>query len=179
MAHIQQVEFCKKVKTSHPSKFQNVSVIDIGSLDINGNNRYLFDNPRYTGVDLAPGNNVDVVSKGHEYKPGHKVDFVISTECLEHDKMWRETVKNCIELLHSGGMLLLTCATTGRPEHGTARSGSDWASPFTTKEWEEEYYKNLTEEDLRQVFNPEELFEQFEFSVNDVSKDLYFYGIKR
>lgn len=179
MAHIQQIEYCTNVQNKFPEKFKNVSVIDIGSLDINGNNRYLFTNPIYTGIDLAPGNNVDVISKGHEYKPGHKVDFVISTECLEHDKMWKETLKNCIDLLHSGGMLLVTCATTGRPEHGTSRSNTDWASPFTTMEWGEEYYKNLTESDFREVFNPDDIFSIFEFSTNTISKDLYFYGIKR
>lgn len=179
MAHIQQVEFCTKVKTLLPSKFENVDVLDIGSLDINGNNRYLFTNYAYTGVDLAPGKNVDIVSKGHEFTSTTKYDVVISTECFEHDKMWRETIKNCIDLTKSGGLFIFTCATTGRPEHGTKRSGSDWASPYTTEEWGEEYYRNLTEENIREVFDPEQAFEVFEFSTNEISKDLYFYGIKR
>lgn len=180
MAHKEQIEFCTKVKNLLPSKFfNNVDVLDIGALDINGNNRYLFSDYTYTGVDLAPGKNVDVVSKGHEFKSHKKYDVVISTECFEHDKMWKETIRNCIDLTKSGGLFIFTCATTGRAEHGTAKSGSDWASPHTTKEWGEEYYMNLTEEDVKTAFNPEEVFEIYKFSVNEESKDLYFYGIKR
>jgi 2-polyprenyl-3-methyl-5-hydroxy-6-metoxy-1,4-benzoquinol methylase len=179
MAHKEQQDFCMGVKSLHANLFKDVNVLDIGSLDINGNNRYLFENYTYTGVDLALGNNVDVVSKGHEFKSDVLYDVVISTECFEHDKMWRETVLNCIKLVKPGGLLLFTCATTGRPEHGTQRSQTNWASPFTTKEWNEEYYQNLTEEDFRKVFNPNEIFSEYGFSVNTVSKDLYFYGIKK
>ena len=40
-------------------------VLDIGSLDVNGNNRCHFIEPReYVGVDVGPGANVDVVSLG-------------------------------------------------------------------------------------------------------------------
>lgn len=178
MAHLQQIDFCNSVKARFPDKFKGVDVLDIGSLDINGNNRYLFEDYTYTGVDLAPGKNVDVISKGHEFQSSKQYDLVISTECFEHDKMWRETVKNCISLTKSGGLFIFTCATTGRPEHGTARSGSDWASPFTTKEWKEEYYQNLTEEDIKTVLDIND-FQVAEFSVNTESKDLYFYGIKK
>lgn len=172
------MEFCTSVKNLHPEKFKG-EVLDIGSLDVNGNNRYLFSDYEYTGVDLAAGDNVDVVSKGHEFKAGHKFDVVISTECFEHDKMWRETIKNCLDHLKDGGLFIFTCATTGRPEHGTARSGTHWASPFTSITWGEEYYQNLTEADIRTLFDPEAIFSEYKFSTNEASKDLYFYGIKR
>lgn len=182
MAHKQQIEFCSKVKDLYPDKFKGVDVLDIGSLDVNGNNRYLFKDYSYTGVDLAPGDNVDVVSKGHEFKSDKHFDLVISTECFEHDREWRATIANCIELLKPGGLFVFTCATTGRPEHGTARSGTHWASPFTSITWGEEYYRNLTEEDIKGAFDAygfDEIFSKYEFSVNEESKDLYFYGIKR
>ena len=79
MAHQEQVDFCLSVKDRYSDFFKNANVIDIGSLDINGNNRYLFEDCNYTGVDIGAGKNVDVVSKGHEYFPNEKVDFVIST----------------------------------------------------------------------------------------------------
>ena len=40
MAHIQQQEFCKNIQTKYPDFFQDKFVLDIGSLDINGNNHY-------------------------------------------------------------------------------------------------------------------------------------------
>jgi hypothetical protein len=66
MAHKQQIEFCQKIKNSHSSFFSNKRVLDVGSLDVNGNNRYLFDNCEYTGIDIGNGKNVDIVWCEHE-----------------------------------------------------------------------------------------------------------------
>ena len=131
MAHKEQIDFFVKVKNKFPDVFKNCDVLDIGSLDINGNNRYLFENYTYTGVDIGPGNNVDVISKGHEFKPDKKYDIVISSECFEHDMYYKKTILNCIELTKQGGLFTFTCATTGRPEHGTRRSGKPMDSPHT------------------------------------------------
>ena len=62
MAHPEQKVWCNYVKKKHPEMFKNVHVCDIGSLDINGNNRYLFEDYKYIGVDIYPGRNVDVIS---------------------------------------------------------------------------------------------------------------------
>ena len=43
MAHPQQVSFLNLVKQKFPEKFKNCNVVDIGSLDINGNTRFLFE----------------------------------------------------------------------------------------------------------------------------------------
>lgn len=178
MAHIQQIEFCTSVKNKFPERFKNCDVVDIGSLDVNGNNRYLFENYTYTGVDIGEGKNVDVVSKGHEYKPEKKFDIVISTECFEHDMFYKETLKNCVELTKSNGLFIFTCASKGRPEHGTTRSLSGWASPFSHVQFNE-YYKNLEESDIREAINVEEIFKEFYFEYNPQSYDLYFWGIKK
>ena len=53
MAHVAQQEFFKKVKEQFPERFKNCSVLDIGSLDLNGNNRYLFEDYTYIGVDVG------------------------------------------------------------------------------------------------------------------------------
>lgn len=153
--------------------FSNCDVLDIGSLDINGNNRYLFKNYKYTGIDIGPGKNVDIVSLGHEYKPGKQFDVVISTECFEHDKYWKETIKNCIELTKSGGMFIFTCASKGRPEHGTSRS-LDWASPYSHLQFDD-YYMNLTQQDVEPLIQG---FGETYFEYNSKACDLYFYGIK-
>lgn len=177
MAHPEQQHFCLSVKDRFPHLFTGVDVLDIGSLDINGNNRYLFSYYTYTGVDVGEGKNVDVVSKGHEYKPNKQFDVVISTECFEHDQHWRETIKNCIDLTKEGGLFIFSCATTGRQEHGTTRT-TPQDSPFTHSLFND-YYMNLEEKDIREVFNPEEFFSVYEFGTNMNTKDLYFFGIKK
>jgi len=184
MAHIEQTSYCKKVKQLLPTYFENKSILDVGSLDINGNNRFLFDNCVYLGIDVGEGDNVDLVCKGHEFKihdiNGNILQFdtIISTECFEHDMYWRETLNNIVNnLLKNDGLFVFTCATTGRPEHGTKRM-NEGCSPLTCayEEWEN-YYKNLTEDDIRSAIDMS-VFSSFEFSVNSYSQDLYFWGVK-
>ena len=62
MAHHAQRLFFTRVKHRFPERFDGCSVLDIGSLDINGNNRYLFNGGTYIGIDVGQGRNVDVRS---------------------------------------------------------------------------------------------------------------------
>lgn len=175
MAHAEQIEWCNLVKVAHPEYFHGVTVLDVGSLDINGNNCYLFEQCDYTGIDIGEGANVDEVCSGHEYKTKTKFDVVISTECFEHDSHYADTLRNiCNKLLKKGGLFIFTCATEGRPEHGTKRT-SPKDSPFTT-----DYYKNLTEADIRAEVDIDKIFTQYKFKARTTfPQDLYFYGIKK
>lgn len=180
MAHQQQIDFCKSVKETLPSFFRQRLVLDIGSLDINGNNQYLFEDCHYLGVDLRLGRNVDLASRGHELGlPDASVDVIISTECFEHDCFYDLTLRNIVRMLKPGGLFLFSCATTGRPEHGTRRT-TPADAPFTQEfgEWGD-YYKNLDERDIRAVLDVSLIFERFEFVRNPQSCDLYFWGIKK
>ena len=92
---------------------------------------------------------------------------------------WDLTIKNAISLLKPDGLFLFTCATVGRPEHGTKRT-SPYASPFTSQ-LENDYYKNLTEEDVRSKIDIDSNFSKYQFLSNTSSfpQDLYFWGIKQ
>lgn len=178
MAHPEQMEFCLKVKRRHSKYFKSVNVLDIGSLDINGNNRYLFTGyGSYTGIDVGEGRNVDVVIRGHEYDTPFRFDTIISTECFEHDMHWQDTIMNAVRLLKSEGLLLFTCATEGRNEHGTTRT-TPQDSPFTYSLFND-YYMNLTEADIRSIPGFIDSFTTYKFSTNMNTKDLYFFGIKK
>ena len=173
MAHNEQAEFCNYVKSQFTEKFKGCSVLDIGSLDINGNNRYLFEDYKYIGVDLGEGRNVDVISRGHEFKSNELFDIVISTECFEHDEYYGLTINNMYNHLKPGGLFMFTCATEGRPEHGTKRT-SPQDAPFVG-----DYYKNLVESDIREIINIDEKFEKSQFLSRQSPADLYFWGIKK
>ncbi len=179
MAHVAQQIFFNDVKNKFPDMFTNKLVLDIGSLDINGSNRMLFDNCVYTGVDLLPGNNVDLVSKGHELKfPDNSFDVVISGECFEHDMFYKDTIQNMYRMLKPGGLFTFTCASTGRPEHGTRRSEPESAPFLKEFDYWVDYYKNLTEDDIREIIPIENDFTEFNFGVDNTVHDLYFWGIK-
>lgn len=180
MAHLQQMEFCQLVKRALPLFFFEVFVLDIGSLDIDGNNRYLFDDALYLGVDLAPGPNVDIVSKGHELRmPDGTFDVIVSTECFEHDRHYPETLRNICRMLKPGGLFLFTCATEGRHEHGTRRTTPQDAPLLGAHGDWQDYYRNLTERDIRNAIDVDDLFPSHDFTVNPVSHDLYFWGVKK
>lgn len=182
MAHHQQMDYCKRIRQTYPLYFENVQVLDVGSLDINGNNRYLFKNAIYTGVDLAEGNNVDIVCPIHLYDaPDGSYDFIISTECFEHDYYWKESITNMIRLLKPNGALLFTCASEGRAEHGTERTDGHYSAPFLTQmnnEWKN-YYKNLYEYDFTSLDGFTDAFDFYKFEYNPNPGDLYFFGIKK
>jgi len=178
MAHNEQISFCLYVKVIKPQYFKDCKVFDGGSLDINGSNRSLFNSSSYIGCDVGEGNNVDVVSLIHDYQGGdEEFDTIITTECLEHDSHYKKSVLNMFRMLKSNGLFLMTCATTGRGEHGTIKSDGSRANPLIPTD----YYKNLTEIDFRNIFNQplDEIFSELEFKVNTYSNDLQFWGIKK
>jgi autotransporter strand-loop-strand O-heptosyltransferase len=189
MAHKEQREFCERVRQKFPEHFRNKKVLDIGSLDVNGNARYLFDNCSYIGLDLGEGKNIDVVCVGHIYDaPDEYFDTIISTETFEHDMFYEKTISNVIRMLKPGGLFLFTCAAPGRPEHGTRRCGvnllnNQYDAPLLLQQSEEwsDYYKNLTEDDIRKSPSFNDNFPDGYFEVNnnaEIPSDLYFYGIK-
>lgn len=178
MAHPEQRTFMTYVKDKFPEKFTGCRVLDIGSLDLNGNNHYLFSDYKYIGVDIGAGKNVDVVCRGHEFKDAEGFDIVISAECFEHDEFWKDTIMNCVTLTKPEGIFLFSCATTGRQEHGTRRT-TPQDSPFTSL-IENDYYMNLTEKDIVDVINIDDYFSEHEFIARETwPQDLYFWGVKK
>lgn len=175
MAHGQQQQFMQNVRDRFPEKFSGVRVLDVGSLDINGNNRFIFTDYEYIGLDIGEGKNVDVVCRGHEYKSEEPFDVTISSECFEHDEFWVLTFTNMVRLTKEDGMVVFSCASANRAEHGTRRT-SPQDSPFTSQ-IENDYYKNLNKEDFEH-FPLSEWFTEWEFIENRNPDDLYFWGIR-
>jgi SAM-dependent methyltransferase len=181
MAHQQQRDFYERVKSKLPRFFSDVRVLDVGSLDINGSTKDLFQHPfYYVGLDLAEGNNVNVVCPGHLYDSGFLFDVVTSSECFEHDMYYARTLQNMVRLLRPGGLMAFTCATDGRQEHGTLRT-AQWDAPLLEKVDEKwaNYYKNINEDDVRSAIDINNTFSDFEFEIEEETRDLYFWGIKR
>jgi SAM-dependent methyltransferase len=169
--HTEQVNYCRLIKKLFPDYFKTGKVLDVGSLDVNGNNRYLFEHQNYLGIDIAPGKNVDIVCHAADFTSSEKFDTIISTEAFEHDSRWKDSLKHiCTALLKPGGLFVFTCATYPRPEHGTKRTDTE-SSPFTTN-----YYMNLDITDIERT-GILKLFKEYGFWINRAHGDLYFFGI--
>ena len=177
MAHPEQAEFFSGVRSRYPQAFVGARVLEVGSLNINGSVRELFNACDYTGVDLQLAPGVDLACQGQlvEFPTAH-FDTVISAECMEHNPYWRETTANMLRMTKPGGLVLISCATTGRLEHGTTRTNPD-ASPFTSAEsWD--YYRNLAAVDFEKSLYLKGWLADWASWVNFITRDLYFVGLR-
>ncbi len=177
MAHIDQINFVKEFKEFYINNGFNkdINILEIGSLDVNGNIRNLFNFTNdYTGIDLEKGPNVDLVLDGTDIdKLNKKFDIIISCECFEHAKNWKIIFEKMCQNSKQNSFILVSVASTGRVEHGTERSGN-WQSPGN----KDDYYLNLTKKDFIKNFNLPNIFSNYFFFYNINSYDLYFVGIK-
>jgi hypothetical protein len=91
-------------------------------------------------------------------------------------------------MLKPNGMFLFTCATTGRPVHGVKSleekskiKHDNWITMpnVSIDNWDNEYYKNLTEIDIRECVDIDEIFKEYKFEVEENHCDLFFWGIKK
>jgi SAM-dependent methyltransferase len=174
MAHKEQLTFVEALHHTFPESFKNCKVLEIGSLDINGTIRVFFENCEYLGVDVGEGKCVDLVCYGEKLDhPDNFYDTVASTECFEHTPAWKEIFLNMIRMTRPGGLVFWTCASEGRPEHGTTKT-----TPADAPLLNWDYYKNLTREDFEKEIDIGSYFKVYEFMTNTKSCDLYFFGIK-
>lgn len=172
-----------ELKRKFPQYFKNICVADLGSADINGTNKPWFENCIYTGIDVLPWANVDVVSLAHEYDaPDGSFDVVCSTSELEHDIHWEKTLKKMVDLLKPGGFMWFE-APHNWPEHGTRKTNpNDSLTSKKSDEWAD-YYRNLDIEDVERVLDLNAVFSEHEIfyapKINQPEIPLRFWGIKK
>jgi SAM-dependent methyltransferase len=93
-------------------------ILDVGSQDINGSYRPLFDDPHwvYLGADLGPGKNVDIVLRD-PYRwvelQSARFDLVVSGQTLEHVEFFWLTMLELERILRPGGWLCLLVPSRG------------------------------------------------------------------
>lgn len=102
---------------------ENLSVADLGSKAVSFQPGYTYRDLmrpswRYTGIDLEPGDNVDVVMTG-EYSipiPDGAMDVLISGQCLEHCRNPFRLMSEVARIVKLGGLVFAT-APACWPEH--------------------------------------------------------------
>jgi hypothetical protein len=105
-------------------------VFEIGSKNVNGTVRGLFDTDAYLGIDVRSGPDVDVVADGAVYIPPTPPDLIVSCEVLEHTPDAEAIVRHALALLPSGGRLLVTAAAPERAPHSAEDGGPLRAGEF-------------------------------------------------
>ncbi|MBA3781025.1 MAG: methyltransferase domain-containing protein [Nocardioides sp.] len=177
MSHAEQLAFFEAVVRRNTGLVTGARILEIGSYDVNGSMREGFAAAgEYVGVDLTPGPGVDVIGFGHELsEPDGAFDIAVSGECFEHDPHWRATFENMSRMTKPGGLVAFTCASHGRPEHGTRRSDLT-DSPGTQAEGLD-YYRNLVAADF-ETLPLSSWFSEWRLWTMPTTFDLYFVGFR-
>lgn len=171
--HDSVLRFVRHVREQHEEHFRDPAwVLEVGSYDINGSVRPIFACKNYIGVDLLWGPGVDFRGYVHLWPHQHVFDTVISTETLEHDRYWPDTLMAMFRLTKPGGLIVVTCATDPRPEHGTTLHKPQ-DSPATN-----DYYRNISRAEFASLYHLP-LFSTYTLKVDATAGDLYFYGTVR
>lgn len=103
MTNFNKKEFCKKIKEKFSNYFIGRKV-----LDINGENKDLFNECNYLGLGLDDDKNLIFTPYLFD-GPDNYFDTIIYTDGLNHDLFYTETIKNIIRMLKPGGLFLFTC----------------------------------------------------------------------
>lgn len=171
MSHKQQLQAIQIIKNSLLSK-RRFNIMEIGSYDVNGAIRSVFDFDRYFGVDLSSGPNVDIVGSGHEIDlRSEGINLCVSSECFEHNPFWKETLINMANHLTGGGYIVITSAITGRLEHGTFRTDPKHSPGSTSVGWS--YYKNIQPSEFSSIIKGLPGYKQSFIYTQSVTFDLY------
>jgi SAM-dependent methyltransferase len=116
------------------------AVLDVGSRDVNGSPRSLFEPRRYVGIDKVAGPGVDVVADASRPLPINDLfDVALCLEVCEHEPLWRSVLWNAAALLAPEGRMIVTCATSPREPHSAIDGG-----PLR----DGEYYENVEPDEL-------------------------------
>jgi SAM-dependent methyltransferase len=115
------------------------NILEIGSLDINGSVRPIFEDHKrtYIGIDPQDGPGVDIVADAATFDISVAFDVIVCAEVFEHTEVWREIMSNAYRLLKSEGLFTATMAGVGRSPHSAIDE-----NPIRDWEW----YENITEE---------------------------------
>lgn len=178
-------QWINEIRDKFSDKFKDADVLDVGSANLNGTYKPFFSQSgcsMYTGIDVLPFNNVDVVGPVHKYNPDKQYDIVFSASQLEHDMYWRQSLMKFIKLCKSGGMIIFS-AWAKLDHHGTKND-----QPLTSlssgldSEWAD-YYENRSVNDIRSIWPDKFLkktFSKYFLGMNPYDDgNVVFWGIRK
>lgn len=118
--HNSSYQHMQRLVSTYLSPGSVLQVMDIGSFDVNGSYRTLFQQPgwHYTGVDLEAGPGVDVVLDSPYKLPfaTASMDVIVSGQAFEHIEHFWMTWLEMQRVLKPGGLVFLIAPSRG-PEH--------------------------------------------------------------
>jgi len=121
--HKEVLESCERFCIDYLDTEKKLSILDVGSYDINGCLRPLFEklgkgNWHYDGLDIEEGPNVDIVCedkwlKGRFPIEDNSYDVVVSSSCFEHDTAFWVTFEEMARVTKNNGYIQISTPEGG------------------------------------------------------------------
>lgn len=118
--HLSSLDKMKTFQKQYLNGKENsaLKILDLGSMDICGCYRPIFAEEKweYVGVDLSPGDNVDMVlSDPYRWREikSNSIDVVISGQSFEHIEFFWLTILEISRILKPGGLCCLIAPSSG------------------------------------------------------------------
>lgn len=137
--HAEAMNYLQRIRSRVPAAGKRF--LEIGSLDVNGSARHLFEAAFWWGIDIRPGRGVDEVVDAVDYDGKGQFDVVVTTETLEHCPEPATIIDCAWRALIPGGILVITAAAPPRDPHNC--DGSAWGGV--------EFYHNIDEAALQEL----------------------------
>jgi len=116
--HESSKNLMKQFVDKYLKDFKCGAVLDVGSYDVNGTYKDLFDERfKYTGLDIESGPNVDIVLPSPYDWSGISImfDVVVSGQAFEHIPFWWLTLKYMAKVLTPGGLMAIIVPRHAKP----------------------------------------------------------------
>jgi len=133
-------------------------ILEVGSRNVNGTVKPIFIEygcAEYIGIDKEAGDGVDRVMDAGDIVSNFgesSFDVVVSTEMMEHVKDWRKAICNMKATCKNGGIIMLTCRSSGFPYHA----------------YPEDYWR-FEKADFEKIFA--------DYTITDIERDMQAPGI--
>ena len=113
--HKTAYDSCKRFYECYGKYFDNPKVVDIGSQNVNGTVKDIFQNCDYVGLDIEAADNVDVVLKDPYKYPfeDNTFDIAVSVSCFEHNELFWISFLETMRVLKPKGLFYLNAPTNG------------------------------------------------------------------
>jgi hypothetical protein len=150
------------------------TALDIGGAYWNGSARPELRGADWTVIDVEaptydqPGQHLwdaYIQDDATTWQPTTLYDVVICTEVFEHVENWRaivRTIWSAINPKSPAGIVIITCASTGRPEHGATGEPTpakgEWYANVPAPELQEELYRYFTNVDVEYAPTPGDVY---------------------
>jgi SAM-dependent methyltransferase len=108
--HKESYEIMEYFVKKYLDRSKKLEILDIGSYNVNGTYKELFNNStwKYLGLDMTEGPNVDIVSiSAYDFGIDKKFDVVVSGNCLEHVEAPWKWISELVKVTKKGGLVCI------------------------------------------------------------------------